>query len=116
MAKGLKLFNQGNSIISGMDQGNSYALPPKKSMEFSAEEGKKLKRLYPRELVSMDDVTQSFESAPTVAKSKVVMPPSTTSVAEDSGEGVSKQETPPPASTETPKKKGIFTQATKAAK
>jgi hypothetical protein len=53
----VKLFNQGSRTIFG----KGFELKPKKGMAFDTATAANLQRLYPNEVISMEDVQRQFE-------------------------------------------------------
>lgn len=69
----VKLWNKGKSTIHGdhsdkIDPATQkplkYAFKPQTAAAFSEKDAAKLRRLYPREILSMDDVQRQFEEKP----------------------------------------------------
>lgn len=72
-----KVFNKGKRTISGSypnpnanaeEKFIEYALAPESHAAFPTEEANKLRRLFPKEILSLDDVKATFEDKPEPAK------------------------------------------------
>jgi hypothetical protein len=67
----MKLFNQGTNtihgateiVIEGVKKKVPYAFAPKQALDFTEAEATKLKRLYPRQLLSLEDVQSQFANS-----------------------------------------------------
>lgn len=75
----IRLFNKGKRTIQGhypedVDaEGKvtkSYSFKPATTMAFRADEANKLRRLYPKEVVSLEDVTREFDTTEPETKKK----------------------------------------------
>lgn len=71
MAATVKLFNKGKRVIAGSFEGSKYEIHPEKGMSFHPDEGKKLKRLYPKELLDVNDFQNQFNSIPDRAEAPI---------------------------------------------
>lgn len=69
----VKLWNKGKSTIHGdhsdtldpkTGKSKPYSFKPQSAAAFSEKDAAKLRRLYPREVLSMDDVQRQFEEKP----------------------------------------------------
>lgn len=83
----VKLFNKGQRDI----QGAGFVFKPQTALEFDAETAAKLKRLFPNELLSLDDVQKQF--APAIAPESVAAETPIADPVEDDAADVSAKKT-----------------------
>lgn len=72
----VKLFNKGKRTVHGKDGEHAYSLKSNEAMGFTPGHAAKLRKLYPNELISMEDVQKSFEKqteAPASAQGTVTV-------------------------------------------